>query len=104
MQKIFPSPMQAIFFNFENNSLELHVIIQPRAARDEVVGLYNERLKIRLKAAPVDGEANQYLIHTLSKLFKQPKKTISISKGLSNRRKTVVIKDLLEIPPLLLNY
>jgi len=61
-------------------------------------GLHEHRLKIRLKAPPVDGEANKYLIQYLSKEFKLPKKTISISKGLTARHKTISIKLLKEIP------
>ena len=90
--------MQTTFLSYKNNTLELHVIIQPRASSDEIVGLHEHRLKIRLKAPPVDGEANKYLIQYLSKAFKLPKKTITISKGLTSRLKTVSIKPIDKIP------
>jgi len=96
--------MQTTFFNWKNNTLVLHVVIQPRASKDEIIGLYGNRLKIRLKAAPVDGEANKYLIHYLSKVFNLPQQHICIVKGQTSRQKTVSIQSLSEIPSQLLNY
>lgn len=61
-------------------------------------GLYEHRLKIRLKTPPVDEEPNKYLIKYLSKAFKLPKKTISNSKGLTSRLKIVSINPSDEIP------
>ena len=63
-----------------------------------LLSLHAHRLKIRLKAPPVDGEANKCLIQYLSEAFMPPKKTISISKGLTSRLKTVSIKPIDEIP------
>lgn len=96
--------MQNTFFSWKNNILILHVLIQPRASKDEIVGLHGGRLKIRLKAAPVDGEANQYLIGYLSKAFKLPKKAICVTKGQTNRLKTLSIQSLAEVPAQLLTY
>lgn len=96
--------MQNTFFNLKNNTLELHVLVQPRASKDEIVGLQGDRLKIRLKAPPVDGEANQYLIEYLSKAFKLPKKAICVTRGQTSRQKTLSIQSLSEISYQLLNY
>ena len=96
--------MQNTFFNWKNNTLELHVLIQPRASKDEIVGLHGERLKIRLNAPPVDGKANLYLIEYLAKAFKLPQKAICVTKGQTSRHKTVSIQPLSEIPSQLLNY
>lgn len=96
--------MQATFFNWKNNILVLQVLIQPNASKDEIVGLHDNRLKIRLKAPPVDGKANQYLIQFLAKSFKLPKKAISVTKGQTSRQKTVSVQALSQIPPQLLNY
>jgi uncharacterized protein (TIGR00251 family) len=46
-------------------------------------------LKIRLKAPPVDGEANAELIRFLSKHFKIPKSRISIIRGETSKKKLV---------------
>ena len=90
--------MPPTFFNWKNKTLILHVLIQPRASKDEIVGLHGDRLKIRLKAPPVDGEANKYLIRYLSYIFQLPKKNICVIKGLTSRQKTVSIQSLSEVP------
>jgi uncharacterized protein (TIGR00251 family) len=44
----------------------LTVHVQPRATRTEVVGMHGEAVKIRLKAPPVDGAANEELVRFLA--------------------------------------
>ena len=41
--------------------------IQPQSSKNELVGLYNGKLKIKITAPPVDGKANECLIKFLSK-------------------------------------
>ena len=40
----------------------LRIQAQPKASRSEVSGVHGDRLKIRIAAPPVDGEANEELI------------------------------------------
>ncbi len=96
--------MQNTFFSWKNNILLLHVVIQPRASKDEIVGLHADRLKIRLKAPPVDGRANEYLIRYLAGLFGLAKKNIQVTKGQTNRLKTLRIESLTDLPPTLRLY
>lgn len=44
------------------NVLILSLHVQPKASKDEWAGLHGERLKLRIKAPPIDGKANQYLL------------------------------------------
>jgi uncharacterized protein YggU (UPF0235/DUF167 family) len=46
----------------------------------------------------VDGKANEYLCKYLSKAFKTAKTNIEITKGLTNKHKTVVINKYSQIP------
>jgi len=96
--------MQNTFFSFKNSHLIINVIIQPRASKDEIVGLHDGRLKIRLKAPPVNGKANQYLVLYLAKLFKRPKSTIQVTKGQTSRLKTLHIESITILPPQLLPF
>ncbi len=95
--------MQATFFNWKNNVLTLHVLIQPNASRDEISGVLGDRLKIRLKASPIDGKANQYLIQYLAKNLNLPKKAIRILKGARSRQKTLSLELLENIPEIIIN-
>lgn len=70
----------------------LHCHLQPSAANDEIVGVHNNRLKIRITAPPVEGKANDHLIKWFSKLFKVPKGDIDILQGELGRQKTLRIR------------
>ena len=76
--------------------LSLHV--QPKASKDEWVGLHGERLKLRIKAPPVDGKANQYLLKFIAGEFGVKQSACSLLTGESGRDKRVAIKEPLEFP------
>ena len=56
--------------------LRLKIILQPKASKDQIVGLHDDELKITITAPPVDGQANAHLLKFLSKTFKVPKSSI----------------------------
>lgn len=70
------------------------VIVSPRASKSEVMGVYDGALKVRLKAAPVDGAANKELVTTLARFFAAPKSSVSIAGGKASRRKTVCLEGM----------
>lgn len=78
---------------FERTSagLRVHVLAQPRASRDALVGLHDGQLKVALKAPPVEGEANAALVAFFSKALKLPKKAVTLVQGEASRRKTVLL-------------
>src|SRR5437868_2143984 len=77
------------------NGVKIYCQIQPRASRTEIVGLHGvpPRIKIRVAAPPVDGEANLELIAFLSKKLKIPKYRIEIISGHTGKFKEVFIAD-----------
>ena len=85
-------------FSWQNDTLILHCHVQPKASRDEIVGLYNDALKIRIQAPPVDGKANEHLLAYLSKVFAVPRSQITLLRGQSSRRKTVSIVNPRQLP------
>lgn len=74
--------------------VRLHLFIQPKASKNEIVGEHNGELKIKLTSPPVDGKANEGLIEFLSEIFKKPKRDITLVRGETNRHKTVDISDI----------
>ena len=67
--------------------LRLKIILQPKASKDQIVGLHDDELKITITAPPVDGQANAHLLKFLSKsIQKYPKAQIVIEKGELNRQ------------------
>ncbi|WII70617.1 DUF167 family protein [Bdellovibrio sp. 22V] len=69
--------------------VRLHLFIQPKASKNEVVGPHNGELKVKITAPPIDGRANEGLIEFLSDLFDVPKRNITLVKGDTGRHKTV---------------
>lgn len=68
----------------------------PRASRSEIVGEHNGALRVRLAAPPVDGAANDELIHVLAKTFKVSRSAVTILSGRSGRLKQVSIDGVSE--------
>ena len=68
-----------------------YVHVVPRSRRDEVVGLYDDALKVRLKAPPVDGKANDALCKFLGSALHVPRRNVTVLGGLASRHKRVRI-------------
>jgi uncharacterized protein (TIGR00251 family) len=72
--------------------LEVHV--QPGARTTGFAGRHGERIKVRLAARAVDGEANEALVAFLAAHYRVAKRDVRITMGLKSRRKRVVIDGL----------
>lgn len=66
----------------------------PNAPRNEFVGWLGEAAKIKLKAPPVDGKANEALVEFLSEQLGLPRQAITLARGATSRQKTVRIAGL----------
>lgn len=76
----------------ENGVIKLSVYVQPGAKKTEIVGIYDEALKIRLKAPPLEGRANLALQQYLAQLFAVPLKQVQLTHGEKTRRKQVDVR------------
>ncbi|MGF1870713.1 MULTISPECIES: DUF167 family protein YggU [Photobacterium] len=83
------------------DDLLIRLYIQPKASRDQIVGLHGEELKIAITAPPVDGKANAHLSKFLAKQFRVAKGQVLIEKGMQGRHKQVRIESPREIPPVI---
>jgi uncharacterized protein len=75
----------------KNGTVSFAVRVQPRASRDEIVGEYQNRLKIRLTAPPIDDRANLALRKLLAARLKVPLAAVRIAAGERSRTKRVEI-------------
>ncbi|MFM5786693.1 DUF167 family protein YggU [Aeromonas veronii] len=82
----------------QGDELVLHLVIQPKASRDQIIGLHGEELKVAITAPPIDGQANSHLIKFLAKQFKVAKGQITIVRGELGRHKTVAIDSPKQLP------
>lgn len=65
--------------------------VQPNARKNEIVGFTDDVLKVKISMPPVKGKANKGLIEFLSHVLGVSKGSIMIEKGLTSKRKTIVI-------------
>lgn len=72
----------------------IEVQVQPRSSRDEVLGLQNGRIKVRVTAPPEGGRANERLREVIARELGVPKSRVEIVRGETSRLKTVRISGL----------
>ena len=75
----------------KDGTVSFAVRVQPRASRDEIVGEFQDGLKIRLTAPPVDDRANEALRKLLAARLKVPLAAVRIASGERSRTKRVEI-------------
>jgi uncharacterized protein (TIGR00251 family) len=68
------------------------VRVQPRASCDEIAGEWQDGLKIRLTAPPVDDRANEALRRFLAASLKVPLSAVRIAAGVRSRTKRVEVR------------
>ena len=90
--------MTDTWYTWRNNSLILRLHLQPGARKNEITGLLNNRLRIKIKAPPVGGKANREIIDMLADEFKTRKSHINITSGKLNRNKTIDIHSPARLP------
>jgi uncharacterized protein len=74
--------------------VHLRLRIQPRASREEVVGVSGDAIRIRLTAPPVDGAANEALVRFLAERLEVPRSAVELVSGLTGRTKLVAVAGL----------
>lgn len=83
--------------------MKLRVRATPNARQSEIIGWEEDPqagqiLRVRIAAAPVDGEANKALRDFLAKSLGLPKSKVVLEKGSSSRFKTFAIPDGTPVP------
>ncbi|HJZ64682.1 MAG TPA: DUF167 domain-containing protein [Candidatus Acidoferrum sp.] len=75
----------------QDGAIIFSVRVQPRASRDEISGVVEGALKIRLTAPAVENRANEALCEFLATLLKRPKSAVRILGGERGRTKLVAV-------------
>lgn len=74
----------------------LTVRLTPKSSRDEIEGLGQDAggatfLKVRVRAVPQDGEANEALTRLIAKSLRLPSSSVRIESGGASRVKTLAL-------------
>jgi uncharacterized protein (TIGR00251 family) len=82
------------YFDNLDTSILLRVTIRPGGATNEVVGLYGDpaRLKIKVHAKPFEGAANKAVIGFLASLLSISKSKVHIVRGNTSSNKDIQIE------------
>ena len=91
--------MDADGYCWEGTDLILRVRVQPRASRDQWVGLQDDRFRVRVTAPPVDGQANIHLRELLATLFGVARSQVTLLAGETSRDKRLRIAAPKRLPP-----
>ena len=86
------------FYQWEGDDLLISIRVQPKSSRDEIIGAYDDALKIRITAAPVDGKANSHLVKYLARTFGVAKSRVELISGDNSRNKRVRIQSPATLP------
>lgn len=85
------NPISLPYARRAGEDLLLHVRVQPRASRATVDGIAGDRLRLRVTAAPTDGEANAAVIELIAAHFDVPRSHVRLERGGGAREKTLRI-------------
>jgi uncharacterized protein (TIGR00251 family) len=70
----------------------IHVVVQPRASKNELVGLQGRELKVRLTSPPVEGAANRLCREFFAKLLGVAKGRVTLASGEKSRHKRLFVE------------
>lgn len=79
------------WYRWHTGALILELRVQPRARHNGVDGLFNNALKLRLTAPPVDDKANEALCRWLAEDFGASRAAVEVLRGATSRSKVVQI-------------
>ena len=71
--------------------VQLNVRVIPRASKPGIAGTRDGALLVRLQSPPVEGAANEELIHVIAKAFGTAKRDVTIVSGERTKLKRVTI-------------
>jgi uncharacterized protein (TIGR00251 family) len=69
----------------------LRIKVKPNSKSDEVIREADGSIKVKIKAPPVEGKANKYLVEYLAARLQLPKSKVTLLKGETNQFKTLFI-------------
>lgn len=89
---------------WDKKDLLLYTYIQPKAAGDKVIGLFQNAIKIQITAPATDNKANDHLTIWLAKNCRVPSSHVTIESGAHSRYKLVRIHNPKQFPAWLMQW
>jgi hypothetical protein len=70
------------------------VLLQPRSSRNEISGIHEDCLKIRIASPPVEGKANQACIDFIARSLGLRRSEVEMISGHTSRRKRLLARNI----------
>ena len=83
-----------MYFSQTPDGTVVNVRAAPRSSRPGLDGVAGDALKVRVKAAPVDGKANKELLAVLADAFGLSKSRVSFVSGETSKNKRILLAGL----------
>jgi uncharacterized protein (TIGR00251 family) len=77
-----------------SEAAEIRVRLRPRGGRDELIGMRDGIVQVRVSAPPVDGKANEALCRLIAKSAGVAPSKVSVVRGEKSRDKVVRVEGL----------
>ena len=84
--------MNTVTVDSRGKTVRFRVRLVPRASRDEITGVLDGVLRVRLHAPPVDGAANDALVAFLADRLDVPRRGVRIVTGATSRTKVIEVE------------
>lgn len=83
-----------MLYKQKDNGIVLNVKVLPNSSKNEICGMFENALKIKIKAPAVENKANVELIKFLAKEIGVAKTSMSVISGQTSKIKNIYIADL----------
>ncbi len=80
------------FYYTSNNGVVLKIKAVPNSSKNEICGVLDDALKVKIKAPAVENKANEELVKFFAKLLKIPKSSVVLKSGASSKIKSLYIE------------
>jgi uncharacterized protein len=78
----------------DSGTVRFDVRVQPRASKDQFAGVVDGVLRVRLRAPPVEGAANEALVAFLADELGVSRRHVRIVSGFGSRNKVIEVDAL----------
>jgi hypothetical protein len=80
------------YYQEKPDGLTVYVRVQPRASRNHLEGVADDRLRVRLTAPPLEGEANKACAAFLADVLGVAKSKVTLVAGHKSREKAFSVE------------
>lgn len=80
------------FYSLSDDGITLRIKAVPNSSKNEICGILDDALKVKIKAPAVENKANQELVKFFAKLLKLPKSAVGLKSGNTSKLKMLYIE------------